>query len=472
MRALPRPAAPVCAAAAAALLTVSLGASSPTFWTVSTQTDFLKGQVENLSIDSDGRVSLGPSVTGLAQTAEPFVWTMLAGGNGTIWAGTGNQGQVLRVAPDGKTSILFDSPEMEVHALAEAPHGGLYVGTSPDGKIYEVAPDGTSKTFFDPDDKYIWALASQTDGTLFAATGEKGVIYRITPDGHGSVFYKTNATNVVALTIDHAGNLLAGTESPGRLYRIDRSGKAFVLLDSPYKEMHAVRVAPDGSVYAAAFSAAPAGEDHPASTPASTTPGTPALSVTPSVSAEITAIAVVDASGLSSTPGGHESHAHNEKGAIYHVRADGLWDTVWEPSDDWPFDLLIQSDGSLLVGTGKEGKLFRLSGNPVRPTLVARAAARQITSLARDSAGRVIGAASNPGKLFVLGSTSAETGTYDSDVRDAGLVATWGAIRWRGASKPGELQLYTRSGNTATPDDTWSAWSTAYSNADGERITS
>ncbi|MGH9409966.1 MAG: hypothetical protein ACRD1V_10985 [Vicinamibacterales bacterium] len=473
MRGSSLPAAAVLGAAAAALLTVSLAASSPTFWTVSTQTAFLKGQVENLSIDSDGRVSLGPAVTGLAQTAEPFVWTILAGADGTIWAGTGNQGQVLRVAPDGKTSILFDSPEMEVHALAEAPHGGLYVGTSPDGKIYEVAPDGTSKTFFDPDDKYIWALASESDGTLFAATGEKGVIYRITPDGHGSVFYKTNATNVVALTIDHAGNLIAGTESPGRLYRIDRSGKAFVLLDSPYKEMHAVRVAPDGSVYAAAFSAAPAGEDHPASTtPASTPPETAAPSVTPSVSAEITAIAVVDASGLSSTPGGHEPHAHNEKGAIYHVRADGLWDTVWEPSDDWPFDLLIQSDGSLLVGTGKEGKLFRLSGNPVRPTLVARAAARQITSLARDSAGRVIGAASNPGRLFMLGATPAETGTYDSDVRDAGLVATWGAIRWRGASKPGELQLYTLSGNTDTPDDTWSAWSTAYTTADGEHITS
>ena len=35
-------------------------ASTPTFWTVSTQPDFLKGDVENLSIDSDGRVFLGP----------------------------------------------------------------------------------------------------------------------------------------------------------------------------------------------------------------------------------------------------------------------------------------------------------------------------------------------------------------------------------------------------------------------------
>jgi hypothetical protein len=34
------------------------------------------------------------------------------------------------------------------------------------------------------------------------------------------------------------------------------------------------------------------------------------------------------------------------------------------------------------------------------------------------------------------------------------------------------VQLFTRSGNTATPDDTWSAWSQAYTRAGGESITS
>src|SRR5258706_758040 len=114
-------------------------ASTPTFWTVSTQPDFLKGDVENLSIDSDGRVFLGPVTTQLAETSAPFLWTVLAGADGTLWAGTGNEGQLLKIGKDGKTSILFDAPEMEIHALAAAPKGGVYVATSPDGKIYEVA---------------------------------------------------------------------------------------------------------------------------------------------------------------------------------------------------------------------------------------------------------------------------------------------------------------------------------------------
>jgi hypothetical protein len=126
----------------------------------------------------------------------------------------------------------------------------------------------------------------------------------------------------------------------------------------------------------------------------------------------------------------------------------------------------------LLVGTGTEGKIFRVSGNPARATLLARATARQVTALLREPSGRVVGAASNPGKLFALSSAAARRGTYESDVRDAGTVASWGVIRWRATANPGEVNVFTRTGNTATPDETWSAWSKAYTNAAGEPIVS
>ncbi|HTM27369.1 MAG TPA: hypothetical protein VL225_19360 [Vicinamibacterales bacterium] len=447
-------------------------ASAPTFWTVSTQSDFLKGDVTNLSIDSDGRVFLGPATAQLAETSAPFLWTLLAGPEGTLWAGTGNEGQVLKIARDGKTSKFFDAPEMEIHALAPAPNGGLFVASSPDGRIYRVAADGTSSTFFDPDDKYIWALATAPDGTLFAGTGQKGNIYRITPDGKGTLFYKTNTANVVSLAIDRDGNLIAGTESPGRIFRIGKDGKAFVLVDSPFKEIHAVKIAADGTIYAAAFSGTPGGEDRAAPSIAAS-PEPPPRAPVPTVSAEITSITVVDATGgVPSGSTAREPRAHSAKGAIYRVRPDGLWDTLWEAADDWPFDMLIDPDGTLLVGTGKEGKIFRLSGDPARATLLARADARQVTSLLRESSGRIVAATSNPGKVFSLASSRAATGTYESDVRDAGTVATWGAIRWRAAARPGEVEVFTRSGNTATPDETWSAWSKAYTVSNGERISS
>src|SRR3954468_17824377 len=92
--------------------TALLSASTPTFWTVSTQTDFLKGDVDSLSIDSDGRVFLGPAMSQVAETAAPFLWTVLSGSDGTLWAGTGNEGQVLKIGRDGKTSTFFDAAEM------------------------------------------------------------------------------------------------------------------------------------------------------------------------------------------------------------------------------------------------------------------------------------------------------------------------------------------------------------------------
>ena len=90
----------------------------------------------------------------------------------------------------------------------------------------------------------------------------------------------------------------------------------------------------------------------------------------------------------------------------------------------------------------------------------------------REASGRIVGTTSNPGKLFAIGAQPARRGSYESDVRDAGTVATWGVIRWRAAPNGGQVELFTRSGNTATPDQTWSAWSKAYTTATGEQIAS
>ncbi len=57
-------------------------------------------------------------------------------------------------------------------------------------------------------------------------------------------------------------------------------------------------------------------------------------------------------------------------------------------------------------------------------------------------------------------------------MRDAGTVATWGEIRWRASARPGEVEIFTRTGNTATPDETWSPWSKAYTSSAGDRIAS
>src|SRR5262245_9306109 len=92
---------------AVAMALASVQASSAKFFQAGTQTDFLKGDVENLSIDSRGQLSLGPATELVYETSAPFLWTLLAMPDGTLVAGSGNEGKVFKIDPDGKGSILF-----------------------------------------------------------------------------------------------------------------------------------------------------------------------------------------------------------------------------------------------------------------------------------------------------------------------------------------------------------------------------
>jgi sugar lactone lactonase YvrE len=381
---------------------------------------------------------------------------------------------VFRINPQGKGSLFFDSTELEAHALALAPNGGLYVGTSPDGRIYKLDKNGEATPFFSGEDKYIWALATDAKGNVFAGTGEKGVIHKITPDGKASVFYKTNATHVTSLAFDKSGNLLAGTGTPGKVMRIDADGKGFVLLDSPFQEIRALRFDDKGVLYVAAVSGRPGSGNAPVSTELVDRPTTePARAPVASVSAEITSMSIVDVGSGSSSRGSTTEDRRAPKGAVYRIAPDGIWDQLWESREDSPYDLTFDANGVLIVGTGNKGKIYRLEGNPLRATLLARAAAQQVTAFHKDAQGRLYYATANPGKVFRLSSERAARGTYESETRDAQMVSTWGAISWRGTTSGGnKIELFTRSGNTETPDDTWSSWSSGYSNPEGSSITS
>ena len=461
-------------ALAAVCAGVSLAhAANPTFWQVSNEAEFAKGDVENLSIDSYGRLTLGPSAASIYEASAPFLWSMVNAPDGSMFVGSGNEGQVYRIDSSGKGSVFFDGEELEVHALALVPGGGLYAGTSPNGKIYKIDAMGRSSVLFDPPDKYIWSLVVDKTGSVYAATGDKGIVYKITPDGTGAVFYQTRTTHAISLAFESDGHLLVGTESPGRLFRLDASGKPFVLLDSPYNEIHTLRLDSKGVIYAAAVSRASGGAPPtpPSSMPEPATPAT----ATVSVSTEITAIAVADvpppASG--STTGAERPNTGPSAGGVYRITPDGAWDLIWSSREDSPYDIAFDPDGAVLVATGNKGKIYRLAGDPLQPTLVTRAMAQQVTALLRDTNGRLVFTTSNPGKVFNLSQTRSDRGTYTSDVRDAQTIATWGAIRWQALAPTGSrVEVSTRSGNTRTPDETWSDWTPAYSSQEGSPMTS
>ncbi len=442
-------------------------AAAPAFWRVSTQIEFLKGEVDNLSVDVNGRLLLGPRADAVYESTDPFFWTLVAGPE-ALWLGGGNGGTVVRVEPDGTATTVFEAAELDVHALAIDAEGLVYAGTSPEGDVVALGPDGRATPVFDPQEAYVWALSPAPDGTLLVATGGPGRIYRVDPNGEAVLLYDTEATHVRTLAVDADGRIFAGTATPGRVFRIDPDGEVFVLLDSDFDEISALHVSADGTIHAVAAAGAPTRAESPTNTlqpaAAPTAGGT--------VSTQVTAVVAADAGSTVQTSPTAGSGL-GTKGAVYRIAPDGVWDVVWSSNEDTPYDAVIDRDGALVIGTGATGKIYRVTDAPRTTVLLTQAPTRQVTRFALGPDDRLYFTTANAAKLYRLSVGRAAEGSYLSDVRDAGMIATWGAIRWRATTPEGStVKLFTRSGNTATPGDTWSPWSGAYLDGDGTAITS
>jgi hypothetical protein len=450
-------------------LAVLIGAS-PTFWRVSTQVEFLRGEIESLSIDADGHLVLGPTTDEFFDTTAPVLWSLATATDGALWVGSGQDGRLYRVEPDGSGSVMFDADELDIHAVAGGTEGSVFAATSPDGRIYRIEPGGDVSTVFDPDDTYIWALAVAPDGALYAATGDRARIYRLTTDGEAEVVFESDATHVLSLAFEAEGALLVGTESPGQVLRMNQDGRAFVLLDSPYAEIRTLRTQPDGSILVVAVNDQGAPTPPPAASTTDSAP-VPTVSVTTSVTSVVVANGAAAATPPASSNGGTESRG--TKGAVYRIAPDGLWTELWSSDADAPYDAVFDAAGALLVGTGADGKIYQVSEDPPRTVLLGRAPARQVTRFLRGTDGTLSYATANPGKVVRLGQALAQRGVYESEVRDADTVATWGTLSWRAMTPGGSrIELSSRSGNTAIPNDTWSDWSAPYTEAAGTQIAS
>ena len=112
---------------------------------------------------------------------------------------------------------------------------------------------------------------------------------------------------------------------------------------------------------------------------------------------EITVVAVADsAPAPAQSGGGAPARSGPTSGAVFRILPDGAWDQIWESREDLPYYVAFESGGTILVATGNKGKIYRLSGDPFQPTLIARANAQQITSIVTEREGRVLVATSNP----------------------------------------------------------------------------
>ncbi len=504
-------------------------ANAPVVWELKTRAEILRGTSRGVSITETGALMLAPRFDEVFDTKQSYVWSSVVDKAGNVYLGTGNDGRIFRVASNGDNAtsgtLFYDSPELNVTALAVDANDVLYAATSPDGKVYRITQGGQAEVFFDPPDKYIWSLAMMNDGALAVGTGDKGIIYRVPVESGAAnnvagnvvkrapealVFYDSSETHIISLAINRTtGDLIAGTDPGGLVLRVDRSGKAFALLDAPLREMHALSIAPDDSIYALAIgdaAASPSRLSGAGSTTleallATATSSTTNPPATPPDGSPPAVVGGTDTTNAASSPlaasvispaAKSRRRLAGARSALFRITPDGSSEVVWSSQGVTAFSLVARG-GDVLLGTNERGRILSIDAQGDE-TLLTEASENQISSFVTHN-GELFAASSNAGKLFRVGRNSgsigtrseAHAGTYESPVQDAQVTAQWGNLSWR-VSGAGEgnnaaqervttqattqVTMQTRSGNTEQPDRTWSDWSAAYTDGGGSNITS
>ncbi|HKE22244.1 MAG TPA: hypothetical protein VKB88_07620 [Bryobacteraceae bacterium] len=447
----------------AAIVSLSAFGGETHIWTQGDYADFQKGIAHNLSLRSDGLVTLAPRLHELYDTSLPYLWAVAQDSKGNVYAGGGTNAKLFRIPPDGKGKLLAEFDTLAVQAIAIDSKDRVYAATAPDGKVYRVAANGKPDVFFDPKAKYIWALTFDKDGNLYVATGDQGDIYRVAPDGKSKVFFKTDEAHVRSMAFDANGNLIVGTDPGGLVLRISPAGEGFVLYQMPKKEVTAVAVARDGSIYAAAVGSKQSPAPSPVS-PAPVSAQAASVSVNPPGTAAPAAPrpaspppASLTATGVS---GGSE---------VYRIEPNGNPERMWTNSQDVVYAIAFDDKGRAILGTGNRGNIYRIE-SPTSYTSLVTAAATQITGFFTGTGGRLLAVTGNVGKVYEIGPGLEREGTLESDVFDAGMYTLWGRLSFEASLEGGQIAIATRTGNLDQPQKNWSPWSTAISDKKGSRI--
>jgi hypothetical protein len=227
--------------------------------------------------------------------------------------------------------------------------------------------------FYTSPSTYMWDLVSDGDGNAYAAAGSPARVYKITADGKASIIFAPQELQVQALAIDGHGTIYAATSPDGKVYKIVHGGSA------PGK-------APDGTHTIAEIAAAQEGSKSGPSGEKSRVVVDPSYTATVFFEPKtkyIWALALDKQGSLYIGSG--------DRGEIFRVEPNGNG-TVFFKSDEAQIRVLeFDKTGNLIAGTDGSGLVYRISP-PGEGFVLYSAPKKEITALAIDVQGNIYAA--------------------------------------------------------------------------------
>jgi hypothetical protein len=383
------------------------------------------GDLRGAMVDSLGRVRAGFDLGSLPIGDATSIWSALTEKDGSVLLGTGNTGKVFRVA-GGQILPYAETGQLAVTSLVSGFGGAVFGATIPNGRIVRLDARGATPFVDLEGTDHVWALVFDAkQNVLFAATGPHGKLFRIDAAGHPQVYFDSGEPHLVSLALGPDGALYAGSSGKGLLFRVTAPGRASVVFDFPGEEVKAIAFGPKGVLYAASneYGELP---EIPKRTGAGQSPASPVGAARPK-------------------PG---------KGTLTRFDETGRPERLLRREDTHFVSLAVGDDGRPYVGTGVEGRVYSVD-DAHTTMLVADTDERQIGAIVAAGGKRFI-AGSDPPVFHEIRGTGGTESVWTSKVLDASARARFGRLSWRAS---GNLEISTRTGNTQSPDKTWSEWS-------------
>jgi outer membrane protein assembly factor BamB len=477
-------------------------------WTHTSEADFKNGTMTNVVATNLGDLKLSRAVKTLLEQNEKVsaVYALVEAPDGTIYAGTGPQGVVMKIKGDKVTELLKLEDGTSVFSLAIDSDGGLLIGTGGEkGRVLKLEKDAKKpkELFAGEGVQYIWCMARTDDGTVYAGTGPEGQLFAIKPDKTYSLLLDTDENNLLSMISDGKDLLYVGSDPNGLVYRVNRKTKdVYIVHDAEEAEISALALDKDGVLYAGTAEAMPqtaegepagateqigrpesgtsgapiptppAGEPKPPELP-DPNPGEPdpipkKLVIVPASNKSASRSAVPTtmpsatkhvAPPIAHPPAEEAGQAREGGNAIYRIDKDGLVTEIFRQ----PVLVMsmIEQEGTLLVGTGSEGLIYQINPTAQETIVLAKVEPKQVMSLLPAKDGRILLGLANTGGIAAMTSGFAPEGTYTSAVLDAAQISRFGKVQLHGSlPEKTALKIATRSGNVSEPGDTgWSKWS-------------
>jgi len=443
-----------------------------------TSVDFLKGDTDNIIINSNGTLSLARKTVSIdCGDLLKDVWAincLAADTRGALFLGTSPNGTVLRVLNDkavqvypaqaAKSAETGDGiTNQHVFAMGLDVADRLLIGQSGEkGKLIRLNPE--PETVFEHDKvQYIFAIARDADNNIYLGTGPEGLIFRLNPFcQEPEIFYDARDKNILSLAIAD-GILYAGADQRGLVYKITLADKkASVLYDAVPTEITTLLTDPQGNIYAAAASAQAAAEQLKAASLAITKApgrpdGAPGQTATLNTAGGDPAKEEQAPKPTPQTP--PPPQAARTAGQIYKITPEGFVTTIF--TEMAVFYAMTSYDNTLWLGTGNKGRLYTV--NPLteeKSIAYEDKLSAQITAIAPLDGALYLGL-SNPARLIRLEKGYETAGLYQSPLIDATQPARWGKLQLEADLPAGcTILMASRSGNVNDPNDaTLSPWS-------------